>query len=71
MSNKKDTEKNAKYNLEADILSNLRLSADFADLAEGHYKIMDDNGFKYSVDRYLDHARLVSEKLKKLREVKM
>ena len=53
-----------------DILSHLRLAADFADLAEKHSQIFDDNGFRYCTDRFLDHARQVSTIMKKLREVK-
>lgn len=55
--------------LEADILTNLRLAAEFSRLAEGHAALFDENGFRYSVDRFLEHARLVSTNLKKLREV--
>lgn len=55
--------------IEADILSNLRLSIEFADLADRHAQIMDEAGFKYSCDQFLSHARLVSEKLKKLRSL--
>lgn len=54
---------------EADILTNLRLAAEFARLAEGHAALFDEGGFRYSTDRFLEHARLVSTNLKKLREV--
>jgi len=70
MPSKKEPDTLIKCNLEADLLSNLKLSKEFADLAEGHYRIFDENGFRYSVDQFLAHARIVSEKLKKLREVK-
>jgi hypothetical protein len=56
--------------LEADILTNLRLAAEFSRLAESHGALFDENGFRYCVDRFLEHARLVSTGIKKLREVK-
>lgn len=55
--------------VEADILTNLRLAAEFSRLAEDHGALFDDNGFRYCVDRFLEHARLVSNHLKKLREM--
>ena len=53
--------------IEADIIANLKLAADFADLAIRHSEIFDDEGFRYSTDRMLDHARSVSKYLSKLR----
>jgi len=53
--------------IEADILTNLRLAAEFARLAEAHGDIFDDSGFNYCVERFLSHARLVSEFSKKLK----
>lgn len=53
--------------VEADLLTNIRLAAEFAQLAEGHAALFDDNGMRYCVDRFLDHARAVSNHLKKLR----
>ena len=55
--------------IEADILNNLRLAAEFARLAESHSDIFDDSGFNYCVERFLSHARLVSEFKKKLKGV--
>jgi len=55
--------------IEADIISNLKLAADFADLAIRHFDIFDSEGARYSTDQFLSHARLVSEKLKKLRSL--
>lgn len=55
--------------IEADMISNLKLAADFADLAIRHFEIFDDDGAKYSADRFLDHAREVSGQLKKLRSL--
>jgi hypothetical protein len=55
--------------LEADIISNLKLAADFADLAIRHSEIFDSEGFRYSTDRFLDHARVCSDKLKRLRSL--
>jgi hypothetical protein len=63
---KKPRDQDAAF-VEADIISNLRLTADFAELAERHAAIFDDDGFRYCVDRFLDHARLVSTNIKKLR----
>lgn len=53
--------------IEADLLTNLRIAAEFARLAEAHAAIWDDNGLRYCVDRFIDHGRLVSSNLKKLR----
>ena len=53
--------------VEADLIANLKLAADFADLAIRHFEIFDDDGAKYSTDRFLDHARAASGQLKKLR----
>lgn len=53
--------------VEADLLTNIRLAADFARLADGHADLFDENGMRYCVDRFLDHARAVSNHLKKLR----
>ena len=63
---KKPRSKDVSY-IEADILTNLRLAAEFARLAEAHAAIWDDNGFRYSVDRFVDHGQEVSKHLKKLR----
>lgn len=65
---KKPRDQDAAY-IEADILNNLRLTAEFAELAERHSAIFDGDGFRYCVDRFLDHARLVSVNLKKLRSI--
>jgi len=65
---KKTRSKEPAY-VEADILTNLRLAAEFSRLAESHGALFDENGFRYCVDRFLEHARLVSTNLKKLREV--
>lgn len=53
--------------IEADILTNIRLAAQFAELAEGHSALFDDTGFRYCVDQFLSHARSVSTHLKTLR----
>lgn len=53
--------------IEADLLTNLRLAAEFARLAEAHASLFDDNGLRYCVDRFIDHGREVSKHLKKLR----
>lgn len=53
--------------LESDILSNLRLAAEFSRLADAHSELFDDSGFNYCVERFLDHARLVSTFHKKLK----
>lgn len=55
--------------VEADLLSNIRLAADFARLADGHADLFDENGMRYCVDRFLEHARAVSNHLKKLRSM--
>ena len=55
--------------IEADLTANLKLAADFADLAIRHFEIFDDDGAKYSTDRFLDHARAASGQLKKLRSL--
>lgn len=65
---KKPRGKDVSY-IEADILTNLRLAAEFARLAEAHGDIFDDSGFNYCVERFLSHARLVSEFKKKLKGV--
>ena len=64
---KKTRSKEPAY-IEADILSNLRLAAEFARLAEAHGDLFDDSGFNYCVERFLDHARLVSTFHKKLKD---
>ena len=65
---KKSRNQDSAY-LEADIITNLRLAEEFARLAEGHSALFDDNGFRYCVDRFLEHARLVSTSIKKLRDI--
>jgi len=55
--------------IEADLLSNIRLAADFARLADNHADLFDENGMRYCVDRFLEHARAVSNHLKKLRSM--
>lgn len=64
---KKPRSKDVSY-IEADILTNLRLAAEFSRLAEAHASLFDDNGFRYCCDRFIDHGRLVANHLKKLRE---
>ena len=65
---KKSRNQDSAY-LEADILTNLRLAAEFSRLADDHGALFDDNGFRYCVDRFLEHARLVSTSIKKLRDI--
>ncbi len=55
--------------VEADLIANLKLAADFADLAIRHFEIFDDDGAKYSTDCFLTHARTVSGHLKRLRSL--
>lgn len=65
---KKTRSKEPAY-VEADIITNLRMAAEFARLAEAHGSLYDEGGFNYCVIRFLDHARLVSSFHKKLKEV--
>ena len=55
--------------LDADILSNMRLAAEFYALAQHHYDIFDTDGYLYCVEKHLAHARLVSEYIKKLKKM--
>ena len=65
---KKPRSKEPAY-IEADILTNLRLAAEFSRLAEAHGELFDESGFNYCVDRFLDHARLVAQFKKQLKGV--
>ena len=56
--------------LEASILHELEFSVRFARLAYEHSDIFDHQGFVFSLEKYLDHARKVSSKLKELRKVR-
>jgi hypothetical protein len=56
--------------LEASILHDLEFSVRFARLAYEHSDIFDHQGFVFSLEKYLDHARNVSSKLKELRKVR-
>ena len=50
------------------LLSNLRLAAEYADLARQMADIYDDAGMKFCADRFIDHAKLASDYLKKIRK---
>jgi hypothetical protein len=56
--------------IEATILHDLEFSVRFARLAYEHSDIFDHQGFVFSLEKYLDHARNVSSKLKELRKVR-
>ena len=56
--------------IEASILHDLEFSVRFARLAYEHSDIFDHQGFVFSLEKYLDHARNVSSKLKELRKVR-
>ena len=56
--------------LEASILHDLEFSVRFARLAYEHSEVFDHQGFVFSLEKYLDHARNVSSKLKELRKVR-
>jgi hypothetical protein len=53
--------------IEADILTNIRIAAEFARLAEAHASLFDDGGFNYCLERFLEHARAVAYNQKKLK----
>ena len=53
--------------IEADILTNIRIAAEFARLAEAHAALFDDSGLNYCLERFLEHARAVASFQKKLK----
>jgi len=55
--------------LEVEILAGLSNAITFADLARGHAEIFDEVGFLYDCDEFIAHAKLVSDYIKKYREL--
>ena len=56
--------------LEANLMSDLVMAVRFVRLAHDHSEIFDHQGFVLSVEKFLDHARAASSKLKELRKVR-
>jgi|688.fasta_scaffold201632_1 hypothetical protein len=65
-----DPQKNQAYELEAKILNHMRMAVGYSDLAHQHYDLYDNFGFDRSVKEFIEHAKIVGNSIKKLRNLK-
>lgn len=57
------------WETEQDIAGSIRNACQFGELALNHSEIFDDSGFEYCVEKFLTHARLASDHLKKYKKI--
>jgi hypothetical protein len=55
--------------IEADIIAGLRNASSYANMAELHAQVFDEVGFLYDLESFIQHAKLVSDYIKKYRDI--